>query len=107
VAPPDSSSQAALADGVAALVGAKVKAGEGERLGELEPAILEQILSAYLGREAAAREARGRLERRAGAALRPVGVTARLRAAPLGRWTTRSASGAPQWPGDPARWFLA
>jgi AcrR family transcriptional regulator len=55
---PGSLTQQALAGGIAALLVAKVKAGEGERLRDLEPAILEQVLTAYLGRDAAAKEAR-------------------------------------------------
>jgi AcrR family transcriptional regulator len=55
---PGSITQEALAGGIAALLAAKVEAGEGGRLAELGPAILEQTLTVYLGREAAAKEAR-------------------------------------------------
>lgn len=47
-----------LLGGLAGLLVAKANAGEGERLAELLPDLHELVLSAYLGRELAAREAR-------------------------------------------------
>lgn len=47
-----------LLGGLAALIVDKVKAGEGERLPELLPDLLELVLAPYLGREAAVRIAR-------------------------------------------------
>lgn len=47
-----------LLGGLAGLLVAKVNAGEGERLAELLPDLHELVLSAYLGREIAVREAR-------------------------------------------------
>jgi AcrR family transcriptional regulator len=44
--------------GVAALLTAKVEAGEGEGLAELAPDLVELVLAPYLGRTRAAREAR-------------------------------------------------
>ncbi|MBS1885798.1 MAG: TetR/AcrR family transcriptional regulator [Actinobacteria bacterium] len=46
-----------LAGGLAALVLAKVEAGEGEQLGALLPDLVELVLTSYLGRERAAAEA--------------------------------------------------
>lgn len=47
-----------LLGGIAALIVGKVKAGEGERLAELAPDLLELVLTPYLGRDAAVRIAR-------------------------------------------------
>ena len=47
-----------LLGGLVGLLVAKVNAGEGERLTELLPDLHELVLSAYLGREQAVREAR-------------------------------------------------
>lgn len=47
-----------LLGGLVGLLVAKVNAGEGERLAELLPDLHELVLSAYLGREQAVREAR-------------------------------------------------
>jgi AcrR family transcriptional regulator len=44
--------------GIAALLSAKVEAGEGERLEELAPDLVELVLAPYLGRARAGREAR-------------------------------------------------
>jgi len=50
--------QNALAGGMAGLIVGKVEAGEGERLAELLPDMVELFLNPYLGREAAAQIAR-------------------------------------------------
>lgn len=48
----------AIAGGMAALIVGKVEAGEGDRLGELVPDLVELFLTPYLGREQAASVAR-------------------------------------------------
>lgn len=48
----------AIAGGMAALIVRKVEAGEGDRLGELVPDLVELFLTPYLGREQAASVAR-------------------------------------------------
>lgn len=48
----------AIAGGMAALIVRKVEAGEGDRLGELVPDLVELFLTPYLGREQAALVAR-------------------------------------------------
>lgn len=55
---PSQAVQQSLVAGVAALVVRKVEAGEGERLPDLLPDLLELTLAPYLGREEAARLAR-------------------------------------------------
>lgn len=55
---PSEAAAASLAGGLAALLVAKVNAGEGELLGELLPDLHELVLTPYLGRELAVREAR-------------------------------------------------
>jgi AcrR family transcriptional regulator len=55
---PSQAVQQSLVGGVAALVVRKVETGEGERLPELLPDLLELTLAPYLGREEAARLAR-------------------------------------------------
>ncbi len=52
---PTAAVQSALGGGIAALIVRKVQAGEGERLGELLPDLVELFLTPYLGREAALR----------------------------------------------------
>lgn len=52
---PPAAIQHALIGGMAGLVAHKVEAGEGERLAELLPDLVELFLAPYLGREAAAR----------------------------------------------------
>ncbi|HXF31277.1 MAG TPA: helix-turn-helix domain-containing protein [Solirubrobacterales bacterium] len=49
----------AMAGGLAALITAKVNAGEGERLLELLPELTELVLTPYIGHKRAAKEARG------------------------------------------------
>jgi len=56
---PSRSAEHALVGGAAALVARKVEAGEGERLPELLPDLLELTLTPYMGREEAVRIARG------------------------------------------------
>jgi hypothetical protein len=48
----------AIAGGMAALIVRKVEAGQGERLGELVPDLVELFLTPYIGREQAASVAR-------------------------------------------------
>ena len=55
---PSEAVQSALIGGVVGLIVHKVEAGEGERLGELLPDLVELFLAPYLGREEAARFAR-------------------------------------------------
>ena len=55
---PSEAVQNALVGGMVALVVRRVEAGEGERLGELLPDLLELFLTPYLGRSAAVRVAR-------------------------------------------------
>jgi AcrR family transcriptional regulator len=57
---PSEAVQNAIIGGMAALVGRKVEAGEGEHLPELLPDLVELFLTPYVGRERAAREAHGR-----------------------------------------------
>lgn len=59
VQPPSEAVQKALAGGMAGLVSRKVEAGEGERLAELLPELVELFLTPFLGREEAARIAAG------------------------------------------------
>jgi len=54
---PSEAARYALAGGLAALIVAKVNAGEGEQLGELAPDLLELVLTPYMGRERAVKEA--------------------------------------------------
>jgi len=54
---PSQATVQSLAGGLAALVLAKVEAGEGEQLGALLPDLVELLLTSYLGREKAAAEA--------------------------------------------------
>jgi AcrR family transcriptional regulator len=56
---PSEAVQHSLIGGIAALIVNKVQAGEGERLPELLPDLLELALAPYLGREEAVRYARG------------------------------------------------
>lgn len=56
---PSEAVQSALVGGIVGLVVHKVEAGEGERLDELLPDIVELFLGPYLGREEAAGLARG------------------------------------------------
>jgi AcrR family transcriptional regulator len=56
---PSEAAEQALVGGLAALVGAKVAAGEGEKLEALLPELTELVLTPYLGRERALEEARG------------------------------------------------
>lgn len=56
---PPASVQDALVGGMAALVAAKVEAGEGERLPEILPDLVELFLAPFLGRDQAARVAAG------------------------------------------------
>jgi AcrR family transcriptional regulator len=55
---PSQAVQYAVVGGMASLVARKVEAGEGERLPELLPDLVELFLTPYLGRERAALEAR-------------------------------------------------
>jgi AcrR family transcriptional regulator len=55
---PSQAVQHSLIGGIAALIVNKVQAGEGERLPELLPDLLELALAPYLGREEALRQAR-------------------------------------------------
>jgi AcrR family transcriptional regulator len=55
---PSRAAEEGLVGGIAALIGGKVKAGEGERLPELLPDLLELALTPYVGREEAVRVAR-------------------------------------------------
>jgi AcrR family transcriptional regulator len=55
---PTEAAEHGLIGGLAALLVDKVKAGEGERLSELAPDILELVLTPYLGRQRALAEAR-------------------------------------------------
>jgi AcrR family transcriptional regulator len=55
---PSAAVQVGLMGGIAALIVRQVKAGEGERLTELLPDLLELVLAPYLGREEALRIAR-------------------------------------------------
>jgi AcrR family transcriptional regulator len=54
---PSEAARYALAGGLAALIVAKVNADEGEQLGELAPDLLELVLTPYMGRERAIKEA--------------------------------------------------
>lgn len=56
--PVSSAAEQALVGGIAALIGRKVEAGNGETLPELLPELLELTLTPYLGREQALRAAR-------------------------------------------------
>jgi AcrR family transcriptional regulator len=56
---PSEGAEHGLIGGLAALVAERVKAGEGERLPELLPDLVELVLTPYLGRERAVQEARG------------------------------------------------
>jgi AcrR family transcriptional regulator len=58
VALPSQAAQDAMVGGVAALIARTVEAGEGERLPELLPDLVELSLTPYLGREQAQRAAR-------------------------------------------------
>lgn len=55
---PSEAAEYGLMGGLAGLLVAKVKAGEGEELSNLLPDLLELVLTPYLGRELAVREAR-------------------------------------------------
>ena len=55
---PSETARFALAGGLAALIVAKVNAGEGEELGALTPDLVELVLTPYMGRERAIKEAR-------------------------------------------------
>jgi AcrR family transcriptional regulator len=55
---PSEAARYALAGGLAALIVAKVNAGEGEELGALAPDLVELVLTPYIGRERAIKEAR-------------------------------------------------
>jgi AcrR family transcriptional regulator len=55
---PNEGAELAMAGGLAALMVAKVNAGEGERLPELLPELVELMLTPYLGHERAAAQAR-------------------------------------------------
>jgi AcrR family transcriptional regulator len=55
---PSDVAEEGMIGGLAALVVAKVEAGEGEELEQLAPDIVELVLAPYLGRTRAAREAR-------------------------------------------------
>lgn len=59
VSVPSAASQVAVIGGMAALIARKVEAGEGERLTELVPDLVELFLTPYLGRKAASEVARG------------------------------------------------
>jgi AcrR family transcriptional regulator len=54
---PSAATRQGIAGGLAALILEKVEAGEGERLAELLPDLVELVLTPYLGRERAASEA--------------------------------------------------
>jgi AcrR family transcriptional regulator len=54
---PSESARYALAGGLAALIVAKVNAGDGEELGGLTPDLVELVLTPYMGRERAIKEA--------------------------------------------------
>jgi AcrR family transcriptional regulator len=54
---PAEGAELAMAGGLSALLVAKVNAGEGERLSELEPELVELVLTPYIGHEKAAAEA--------------------------------------------------
>jgi hypothetical protein len=54
---PAEGAELAMAGGLSALLVAKVNAGEGERLGELEPELVELVLTPYIGHEKGAAEA--------------------------------------------------
>lgn len=56
---PSEAAEYGLAGGLAALLVDKLKAGEGERIAELLPDLLELVLTPYLGRERAVEVARG------------------------------------------------
>ncbi len=55
---PSETARYALAGGLAGLIVAKVGAGEGEKLGALAPDLVELVLTPYVGRERAIKEAR-------------------------------------------------
>jgi AcrR family transcriptional regulator len=55
---PSEAARYALAGGLAGLIAAKVNAGEGEELGALAPDLVELVLTPYIGRERAIKEAR-------------------------------------------------
>lgn len=57
---PSAGAEHGLVGGLAALIVDKVRAGEGKQLPELLPDLLELVLTPYLGRERAVKEARGR-----------------------------------------------
>ncbi len=54
---PSEAASYAMSGGLAALIVGKVNAEEGERLGELLPDLLELVLTPYMGRERAVKEA--------------------------------------------------
>jgi hypothetical protein len=56
---PTEAAELGLVGGLAGLLVDKVEAGEGERLPDLLPDLLELVLTPYLGRERAIAEARG------------------------------------------------
>jgi AcrR family transcriptional regulator len=56
---PSEGAEFAMAGGLAALVVARVNAGEGDRLVELLPELVELVLTPYIGREQAVAAARG------------------------------------------------
>jgi AcrR family transcriptional regulator len=60
IEPPSAAVQNAVLGGMAGLVVRKVEAGEGDRLPELLPDLLQLFLSPYVGREEAARVANAR-----------------------------------------------
>jgi AcrR family transcriptional regulator len=55
---PSDTARYALAGGLAGLIAGKVNAGEGEELGALAPDLVELVLTPYVGRERAIKEAR-------------------------------------------------
>jgi hypothetical protein len=55
---PSEAAEYGLMGGLAGLLVAKVNAGEGEQLSSLLPDLLELVLTPYVGREVAVREAR-------------------------------------------------
>jgi AcrR family transcriptional regulator len=55
---PSETARYAMAGGLAALIVGKVNAGEGEELGALTPDLVELVLTPYMGRERAIKEAR-------------------------------------------------
>jgi AcrR family transcriptional regulator len=55
---PSKAVEEGLAGGIVALIVHRVRAGDGERLAELVPDLLELVLAPYLGRQAAVRAAR-------------------------------------------------